>query len=718
MAPAASEAFALSGGAGFRQWRGDRQGLAHVPESAEDRGRRVGEVPRLRVRLARRAGRRCDSIGAQLSGASATKSITDWETFERWLESLRKAELFAFDTGTTSLDYMKAEIVGVSFATEPGIAAYVPVAHDYAGAPEQLNRDKVLAALKPVLEDPSARSGPSPTSTTRMLLLSYGIRLAGMRYDSMLRKSYVWNSVTTRHDDGRHVRSLSRHQDHQVRRRCGQGRKAAHLQSGARRQGFEYSAKTRTSRCAFTRLCAQLQADDPRSRTAGRDRAAARARAPAHGTGRRAQLDRAAAENQSRRNRRAVCRSSSRTARQGGGPEIQHRLAEAAAEHSVREAADSGVAQTPTGQPSTAEDVLEELAARLRSAAHRARLPRARETEVDVRGQTARADQRAHGAHSPSYPGPSTGRTSIVDGSGLQNIPIRRPEGRRIRQAFIAPPGYVLLAVEYSQIELRIMAHLSGDEGLLSAFAEDRDVHQSWATTRAASIENGHVKTPKGFKDAWKPALRSRLEGHRRSAELGGAGAPRSLQVLVEEMLSGSNTAFTMYPGLAYGAAEVIEHLRHARAAASSAANMFAGKWGGTMCLTEPHAGSDVGAATHHRRAATPTAPTTIRGTKIFISGGDHDMADNIVHLVLARVEGARPAPRASRSSSCPSCRINADGSLGAEPTTSRSAPSSTRWASTARRRVCSTSATTAQCIGELVGGEAKLTRACRRCSR
>jgi alkylation response protein AidB-like acyl-CoA dehydrogenase len=179
-------------------------------------------------------------------------------------------------------------------------------------------------------------------------------------------------------------------------------------------------------------------------------------------------------------------------------------------------------------------------------------------------------------------------------------------------------------------------------------------------------IEDGRVKTPKGFKEAWKALYEAGWKGIASSAEHGGQGAPVALQMCVEEMLAGANTAFSMYPGLTHGAAEVIAECGTHGQLEKFASNMFSGKWGGTMCLTEPHAGSDVGAAT---TSAKKNADGTysIRGTKIFISGGDHDLAENVVHLVLARIEGAKAGTKGLSLFIVPRVRVNEDGTLGAE---------------------------------------------------
>ena len=171
-------------------------------------------------------------------------------------------------------------------------------------------------------------------------------------------------------------------------------------------------------------------------------------------------------------------------------------------------------------------------------------------------------------------------------------------------------------------------------------------------------LKDGKVVTPTGFKDAWKKLYEAGWKAISVPPELGGAGAPRSVQVLIEEMLSGSNTAFNMYPGLAYGAAEVIEQFGTPEQKKTYCQNMFTGQWGGTMCLTEPHAGTDVGSA-KTSASRNPDGSYSIRGTKIFISGGDHDLAENVIHLVLARVEGAPPGTKGLTLFIVPKIRVD-----------------------------------------------------------
>jgi alkylation response protein AidB-like acyl-CoA dehydrogenase len=178
------------------------------------------------------------------------------------------------------------------------------------------------------------------------------------------------------------------------------------------------------------------------------------------------------------------------------------------------------------------------------------------------------------------------------------------------------------------------------------------------------TFENGQVATPPGFKDAWKKLYEAGWKSIAVPPEHGGAGAPRSLQILIEEMLSGSNTAFSMYPALTYGASEVIEAFGTHDQKALYCGRMFGGEWAGTMCLTEPQAGSDVGSA-RTRAKALGDGTYAITGTKIFISGGDHDLADNVVHLVLARVDGAPAGTKGLTLFIVPKIRVAADGKLG-----------------------------------------------------
>ncbi|HEX7417385.1 MAG TPA: DNA polymerase I, partial [Steroidobacteraceae bacterium] len=375
---------------------------------------------------------------------------------------------------------MIAQIVGVSFCITPGKAAYVPLQHDYAGAPEQLNRERVLAALKPLLEDPRHGKLGHHLKYDAHVLENHGIRLQGMRYDSML-ESYVWNSVATRHDmDSTAERYLGIRTIH-YEDVAGKGAKQLSFNQVPVETAAEYSAEDadvtlRLHQVLWPQI-AQVPALKAVYEELEQPLVPVLQRMERHGV----LLD------------REMLRTQSREFAQRLG-EIE-RAAHTEAGHSFNLDSPKQLQQilyerlnlpvlrkTPTGQPSTAEDVLEELAASYalpRLILDYRALAKLKSTYTDklpeqIDARTGRVHTSYHQAVA------QTGRLSSSD-PNLQNIPIRRAEGRRIRQAFIAPPEHVLLAADYSQIELRIMAHLSGDEGLLQAFAEDRDIHQATA---------------------------------------------------------------------------------------------------------------------------------------------------------------------------------------------------------------------------------------------
>ncbi|HTW39125.1 MAG TPA: DNA polymerase I [Steroidobacteraceae bacterium] len=414
------------------------------------------------------------------STAHRYETIREWTELERWLDRLREAELFAVDAEGTSLDYMRAEIVGVALCVEPGAAAYVPLHHDYAGAPAQLDRERVFAALRPVLEDPGRAKLGHQLKYSAHLLANHGIRLAGMRYDPML-ESYVWNSVATRHDtDSTAARYLGL-ATLKLEDVAGRGAKQLSFNQVPIERAAEYAAEgadvaMRLHRALWPQIesvpaleALYEQIEQPlvpvlvQMERQGVLIDCKRLRAQSEEiTGRLGELVLKAEEL-------AGCGLNVDSPKQ-----LQQVLFERLKLPILR--------RTPTGQPSTAEDVLEELAASYplpRLVLDYRALAKLKSTYTDklpeqVNERTGRVHTSYHQAVA------QTGRLSSSD-PNLQNIPIRTAEGRRIRQAFIAPPGWVLLAADYSQIELRIMAHLSGDEGLLSAFADDRDVHQATA---------------------------------------------------------------------------------------------------------------------------------------------------------------------------------------------------------------------------------------------
>ena len=408
------------------------------------------------------------------------ETVATGEDLDRWLATLAAAEVFAFDTETTSLEYMKAEIVGVSFAVEPGHAAYVPLAHDYAGAPPQLDRTAALAKLAPLLEDPARGKVGHHLKYDAHVLANHGIALAGMRYDTML-ESYVWNSVATRHDMDSSARRYLGVETIHYEDVAGKGAKQIGFNQVPVDRAAEYAAEDaditlRLHRTLWPAIAAQ-PALERLYTTIEQPLVPVLFAMEDAGV----LLDAAMLKAQSRELAARLVEIEAAAHGAAGQPfnldspkQLQFLLFEKLGIPPLR--------KTPTGQPSTAEDVLEELAeahalprlileyrglAKLRST-YTEKLPE------QVNPRTGRVHTSYHQAVA------QTGRLSSTD-PNLQNIPIRTPEGRRIRQAFIAPPGHVLMAADYSQIELRIMAHLSGDERLLAAFAADEDVHRATA---------------------------------------------------------------------------------------------------------------------------------------------------------------------------------------------------------------------------------------------
>jgi DNA polymerase-1 len=408
------------------------------------------------------------------------ETITEWSELERWIKALRAAELFALNVETNTPDYMRAEIVGISFAVEPGVAAYVPLAHDYPGAPAQLERARVLAELKPLLEDPARGKIGHDLKFDAHVLMSSGIRLAGVRFDTML-ESYVWNSVTTRHDRdttaGRYL-GLSTLKYEDV---AGKGAKQLRFNQVPVDRATAYAAEDvdvamrlhgvlwpqLQTLPAMAKLCEEIE----------QPLLPVLMRMEQRGVLVDRELLKAQSVEISKRLQEihaAACKEAGYDLNIESPKQLQHILFEKLQLPVLR--------KTPTGQPSTAEDVLEELAetyALPRLVLDYRGLAKLKSTYTDkLPDQINPRTNRIHTSYQQAVA--ATGRLSSAD-PNLQNIPIRTAEGRRIRKAFIAPPGHVLLAADYSQIELRIMAHLSGDEGLLKAFAEDRDVHQATA---------------------------------------------------------------------------------------------------------------------------------------------------------------------------------------------------------------------------------------------
>ncbi len=402
------------------------------------------------------------------------------EAFDRWLQKISTAELVALDTETTSVDYMRAELVGISLATKAGEAAYIPVAHDYPGAPEQLARDDVLSALKPFLEDDNARKVGHHLKYDAHIFARYGIRLRGMAFDSML-ESYVLNSVATRHDMNSVARYYLNAETIRFEDVAGKGVKQLTFNQVDLELAAPYAAEDADVTLQLhEKLWGDLSENDAlKTLYETIEQPLVQVLFEMEETG--VLVDRDMLKKQSTEIATTILEIQKKAHDLAGGPfnlgspkQLQQILFEKLELPVIR--------KTPKGQPSTAEDVLQELAGDYelpRVILQYRGLSKLKSTYTDkLPLQICAATGRIHTSYHQAVA--ATGRLSSTD-PNLQNIPIRTPEGRRIRQAFIAPEGDVLLAADYSQIELRIMAHLSADKGLLDAFSEGRDIHQATA---------------------------------------------------------------------------------------------------------------------------------------------------------------------------------------------------------------------------------------------
>jgi DNA polymerase-1 len=408
------------------------------------------------------------------------ETILTEDSLQRWLAMLDAAALTAFDTETTSLNYSVARIVGMSFCIEAGKAAYLPLAHRYAGAPEQLDLDRCLAALKPWLENPQRHKLGHHLKYDAHVLRNHGIGLAGMQHDSML-ESYVLNSVATRHDMDSVAKQYLGIDTIKYEDVAGKGAKQIGFDQVAVETAATYAAEDadvtlQMHAALWPQLCAE-----PKLRALYEDIEQPLSVVLLEMEDRGVLLDGALLRRQSGELGAKLLELQGRAHTAAGGEfnldsprQLQQILFE---KHQL-----PVIRKTPTGQPSTAEDVLEELAGDYelpRLILEYRGLAKLKSTYTDkLPEQIDPTTGRVHTSYHQAVA--ATGRLSSTD-PNLQNIPIRTAEGRRIRQAFIAPPGHVLMAADYSQIELRIMAHLSGDPALLRAFAEDRDVHQATA---------------------------------------------------------------------------------------------------------------------------------------------------------------------------------------------------------------------------------------------
>ena len=408
----------------------------------------------------------------------AYDTILTWEMFDAWMARINAAPLVAVDTETTSLDEMRARIVGVSFSVEPGAAAYIPLAHDYADAPAQLPIDEVLARLKPWLEDPARPKLGQNVKYDRHVFANHDITVRGYAHDTML-QSYVLEvhkphglaSLAERHLG----RSGIDYED-----LCGKGAKQIPFAQVSIDKAAEYSSEDSDQTLDVHRvLWPQIEADARLNFVY--------------------QLEMRSSEALFRIERNGVLIDAPKLAAQSHDLGTRIMALEQEAYELAGQPFNLGspkqigeifftklglpiVKKTPSGAPSTDEEVLEKLAEDFplpaKLLAHRS-LSKLKGTYTDKLGQLALPRTgRVHTHYAQAVA--VTGRLSSND-PNLQNIPVKTAEGRRVREAFVAPPGHVIASADYSQIELRIMAHISGDESLLRAFTEGIDVHRATA---------------------------------------------------------------------------------------------------------------------------------------------------------------------------------------------------------------------------------------------
>ncbi len=414
------------------------------------------------------------------SPESRYELVTTQAQLDAWLEKLRTAPLIAFDTETTALDPMQADIVGLSLAVEPGQACYVPLAHDYPGAPAQLSRDAVLAALKPIFEDASRPKLGQHAKYDINILSHYGIRVAGVAHDTML-ESYVWNATATRHDMDSLAKRYLGYDTVKYEEVAGKGAKQIPFSQVDLDTACRYAAEDAdvTLRLHHA-LWPQLESvPSLRSVYENIEIPLVPVLAGMEQRGVLIDVDELRRQSQQLGKRMLELQQQAYTE---AGREFNLDSPKQLQAILFDELGLPAKLKTPTGQPSTNEEALEAIAdahALPKLILDYRGLAKLRSTYTDKLAGTV--NPRTGRVHTSYHQGAvATGRISSTD-PNLQNIPVRTEEGRRIRQAFIAPPGWKVMAADYSQIELRIMAHLSGDEGLLKAFHEGGDVHRATA---------------------------------------------------------------------------------------------------------------------------------------------------------------------------------------------------------------------------------------------
>ena len=412
--------------------------------------------------------------------SAAYETVLDQDHFEQWLQRLLVADEFAIDTETTSIDYMQAELVGISLCVTAGEACYIPLMHRYENAPSQLDKATVLAALKSILEDPAIGKIGQNIKYDAHIFIGEGIRMRGIAHDTML-ESYVLNSTASRHNMDALAKFYLDHDTIHYEDIAGKGVKQKTFDLIDLEQASDYAAEDADITMQLHQVLSAGLQQEMKLEQVYTDIEMPLVDVLLDVEQNGVLIDRDMLQKQGREVDQKLSQIEQTIYQQAG--EVFNLSSPKQIQAILFEKLDIPILRkTPKGQPSTAEDVLEELAADYEIPAllleHRS-LNKLMSTYIDKLPQEINSKTgRVHTSYQQAVA--STGRLSSTS-PNLQNIPIRTAEGRRIREAFIAPTGYKILALDYSQIELRIMAHLSADESLLNAFARGLDVHRSTA---------------------------------------------------------------------------------------------------------------------------------------------------------------------------------------------------------------------------------------------
>jgi len=479
-------------------------------------------------------------------------TVSRADQLDTLIAELESAELIAFDTETTSLDSMQAELVGLSFCTEAGRAAYIPVGHDYPAAPDQLDREWVLAKLQPLLENPERPKVGQHIKYDMNVLSLYGLEIRGVAFDTML-ESYVFNSTGSRHDmDSLALKYLGRQTTH-YEDVAGKGAKQISFSQVSIEDASHYAAEDADITLQLHQhLWPRLQ-QQPTLAAVLQEIEIPLIPVLARMEQRGVLIDGELLTVQSTEMSKQILKLEQEAHEAAGQPfnlgspkQLQQILFEKLGLPVIR--------KTPKGQPSTAEDVLQELAVdyELPSLVLEYRsLSKLKSTYTDklpqqINPRTGRVHTSYHQAVA------ATGRLSSSD-PNLQNIPVRTPLGRRIREAFVAPQGCLVMACDYSQIELRIMAHLSGDESLLQAFHDNVDIHQATAG-EVFNVPYGEVDSDQ--RRAAKAINFGLMYG------MSAFGLARQLNIGRVEAQAYMDTYFMRYPGVQQFMADTREQAR------------------------------------------------------------------------------------------------------------------------------------------------------------